>query len=86
MGEVRLNLLELMELLELLQLLRQHRYPVKGTKLASMLGVSVRTLYRDIKTLQNQGATIEGEPVAGLIPRFAVVFAVGPIPPGLGFP
>lgn len=54
-------------LLELLQLLRQHRYPVKGTKLASTLGVSVRTIYRDIKTLQDQGATIDGEPGLGYV-------------------
>lgn len=54
-------------LLELLQILRQHRYPVKGTQLASKLGVSVRTLYRDIKTLQDQGATIEGEPGLGYV-------------------
>lgn len=54
-------------LLELLQLLRQHRYPVKGTKLASTLKVSVRTIYRDIKTLQEQGATIEGEPGLGYV-------------------
>lgn len=56
-------------LLELLQLLRQHRYPIAGDKLASKLGISLRTLYRDIRTLQNQGANIEGEPGFGYILR-----------------
>lgn len=56
-------------LFDLLQLLRQHRYPVTGDKLAAELGVSLRTIYRDIKTLQHQGATIEGEPGLGYILR-----------------
>ena len=53
-------------LLELLQLLRGHRYPVSGVDLAAKLGISLRTLYRDIRSLQAQGAPIEGE--AGLGP------------------
>ena len=56
-------------LLELLQLLRQYRYPVKGSVLAFKLEVSLRTLYRDIKTLQNQGVIIEGEAGVGYILR-----------------
>jgi len=56
-------------LLELLQLLRQYRYPVKGNQLASKLGISVRTLYRDIKTLQGQGAVIDGEAGVGYLLR-----------------
>ena len=51
-------------LLELIQILRQHRYAVSGKQLADELGVSLRTVYRDIATLQSQGANIEGE--AGL--------------------
>ncbi|TCT01961.1 helix-turn-helix transcriptional regulator [Paralcaligenes ureilyticus] len=48
-------------LLELLQLLRRYRLPVSGKKLANDLGVSLRTsLYRDIASLQAQGAMIEG--------------------------
>ncbi|EOD53994.1 HTH domain-containing protein, partial [Aeromonas molluscorum] len=35
-------------LLALLQLLRGHRYAITGTELASQLGISLRTLYRDI--------------------------------------
>ena len=51
-------------LLDLVQTLRRHRRPVSGQTLASELGISIRTLYRDIATLQGQGASIEGE--AGL--------------------
>lgn len=48
-------------LLDLIQLLRRHRYPVTGQQLAQTLNVSLRTLYRDIATLQGQGADISGE-------------------------
>jgi predicted DNA-binding transcriptional regulator YafY len=54
-------------LLELLQVLRRYRQPVTGQALAEELGVSIRTLYRDIATLQAQGAAIEGEPGLGYI-------------------
>jgi len=56
-------------LLELLQVLRQHRAPVTGHALAETLGISIRTLYRDIATLQGQGAQIEGEPGLGYVLR-----------------
>ena len=54
-------------LLDLVQLLRRHRRPVSGRRLATELGVSIRTLYRDIVTLQGQGAPIEGEPGLGYV-------------------
>ena len=54
-------------LLDLVQLLRRHRRPVSGRRLADELGVSIRTLYRDIVTLQGQGAPIEGEPGLGYV-------------------
>lgn len=54
-------------LLQLLQVLRCHRRPVSGQALADELGVSIRTLYRDIASLQAQGATIEGEPGIGYV-------------------
>ena len=54
-------------LLNLLQILRSYRYPVSGQRLAKRLGVSIRTLYRDIATLQAQGAEIEGEVGVGYI-------------------
>jgi predicted DNA-binding transcriptional regulator YafY len=56
-------------LLDLIQLLRSHRRPVSGHTLATDLGVSLRTLYRDIATLQSQGAVIEGEPGLGYVLR-----------------
>ena len=56
-------------LLDLLQTLRRHRLPVSGHRLAADLGVSLRTLYRDIATLQAQGAEIEGEPGIGYVLR-----------------
>ncbi len=56
-------------LLHLIQLMRLYRYPVTGAKLADELGISVRTLYRDIATLQYQGAQIEGEPGLGYVLR-----------------
>jgi len=56
-------------LLELIQLLRRYRYPVSGAALAAELGISLRTLYRDIITLQAQGAQIDGEPGLGYVLR-----------------
>lgn len=54
-------------LLELLEILRRHRYPVTGAALAAELGISPRSLYRDIATLQSQGARIDGAPGLGYI-------------------
>ncbi|GAB1578872.1 helix-turn-helix transcriptional regulator [Bordetella petrii] len=56
-------------LFALIQLLRRHRYPVTGAALAAELGISLRTLYRDIGTLQEQGAQIEAEPGRGYLLR-----------------
>ena len=56
-------------LLDLLQTLRRHRHPVAGAALAAQMGVSLRTLYRDIASLQAQGARIEGEPGVGYVLR-----------------
>jgi predicted DNA-binding transcriptional regulator YafY len=54
-------------LLDLMQALRRRRRPVSGQALADELGVSIRTLYRDIATLQGQGAPIEGEQGLGYV-------------------
>ena len=54
-------------LLTLLQILRQSRYPVSGSYLAQELGISLRTLYRDIATLKAEGADITGEPGIGYV-------------------
>lgn len=56
-------------LLDLLQVLRRHRRPVRGQVLADSLGISLRSLYRDIATLQAQGAAIEGEAGVGYVLR-----------------
>lgn len=56
-------------LLELLQVLRQHKRPAAGTLLAAALGISLRTLYRDIAALRAQGAMVEGEPGLGYVLR-----------------
>lgn len=56
-------------LLDLIQMLRRHRRPVAGAALASELGISLRTLYRDIAALQAQGADIAGEAGLGYILR-----------------
>ena len=56
-------------LFDLIQILRQHRNAVTGKQLATELGVSLRTLYRDIVILQGQGACIEGEPGLGYLLR-----------------
>jgi predicted DNA-binding transcriptional regulator YafY len=54
-------------LLTLLQTLRRYRRPVSGALLAAETGVSLRTLYRDIASLQSQGAMIEGETGVGYV-------------------
>jgi predicted DNA-binding transcriptional regulator YafY len=56
-------------LLDLIQLLRRHRFPVSGAALARELGVSLRTIYRDIETLIAQGARIDGEAGVGYVLR-----------------
>jgi predicted DNA-binding transcriptional regulator YafY len=54
-------------LLQLLQVLRRHRHPVSGQALARETGISIRTLYRDIASLQAQGAAITGEAGVGYV-------------------
>ena len=52
-------------LLQLLDALRRARLPQTGPQLAQQLGVSLRTIYRDIATLRTQGADILGDPGLG---------------------
>lgn len=52
-------------LLQLLDALRRARRPQPGPVLAQQLGISLRTLYRDIATLREQGADILGDPGLG---------------------
>ncbi|MDA8248931.1 MAG: YafY family protein [Rhodospirillales bacterium] len=51
----------------MIQALRRRRRPVSAATLAEELGVSLRTLYRDIATLIGQGAPIEGEAGLGYV-------------------
>lgn len=50
-----------------MQILRRHRQPVAGLKLAQQAGVSLRTIRRDVASLQAMGAAIEGEPGIGYV-------------------
>jgi predicted DNA-binding transcriptional regulator YafY len=54
-------------LFDLLNALRRRRAPVSGHALADEIGVSLRTLYRDIASLKAQGAEIEGEAGVGYV-------------------
>ncbi len=54
-------------LLNLLQALRRRRRPVTAGELSEELGVSVRTVYRDIATLIGEGAAIQGEAGIGYV-------------------
>lgn len=52
-------------LFTILDQLRVRRYPVSASELALQLGVSERTLYRDMNTLKEMGAPIRGEAGVG---------------------
>ena len=54
-------------LLDLIQALRRRRKPIAAALLAQELGVSLRTIYRDIDTLVAQGAPIQGEAGLGYV-------------------
>lgn len=56
-------------LFDLLQILRRHRGAVTGATLAREAGVSLRTIRRDIATLQATGANIDGEAGVGYVLR-----------------
>lgn len=56
-------------LFDLMQMLRRHRLPVAGMALAREAGVCLRTIRRDIASLQAMGAEIEGEPGVGYVLR-----------------
>lgn len=60
---------------ELLQLMRRRRGTVSGEMLARETNVSLRTIRRDVATLQGMGARIDGEAGVGYILR-----------PGFGLP
>ncbi len=56
-------------LFELIQILRTSTRPVTASALASQLEVSVRTVYRDIQSLQAMRTPIDGEAGIGYIMR-----------------
>jgi len=56
-------------LFKLMDALRGHRRPVTAARLAEELAVSVRTVYRDIQTLIDLGAPVEGEAGLGYLLR-----------------
>lgn len=56
-------------LINLLQKFRRYRRPVSGRRLAEDLGISLRSLYRDIETLRGLGADIAGEAGVGYVLR-----------------
>lgn len=56
-------------LLALLDILRRQRGAIAGPAIAQALGVSLRTIYRDIDTLRLQGADIAGDPGVGYAMR-----------------
>src|SRR5579871_1944310 len=56
-------------LFKLMDALRGHRRPVTAARLAEDLAVSVRTVYRDIQTLMDLGAPVEGEAGLGYLLR-----------------
>ena len=53
----------------LMDALRGHRRPVTAAALAERLGVSERTIYRDIQTLAELGAPVQGEAGVGYLLR-----------------
>lgn len=55
--------------MNLIEEFRCHRRPVTGNDLADAVGISIRTLYRDITSLRALGACIEGEPGMGYVLR-----------------
>jgi predicted DNA-binding transcriptional regulator YafY len=56
-------------LFTLMDALRRHRRPVTAADLGAELGVSVRTVYRDIQVLSGLGAPIDGEAGLGYLLR-----------------
>lgn len=54
-------------LFDLMQILRRYRLPVSGAQLALEAGVSLRTIRRDVASLQAIGANIEGEAGVGYV-------------------
>jgi predicted DNA-binding transcriptional regulator YafY len=52
-------------LLEILDILRQSKMPVTALSLSERLGITTRSVYRDILSLREGGAEIDGDPGLG---------------------
>ena len=72
-------------LLDLIQVLRRYRHPVSGAALAAELGVSLRTLYRDVEATAGPGF-IRGTHTAWRHGKYVFiadeVFPAGPVKGG----
>jgi predicted DNA-binding transcriptional regulator YafY len=67
-------------LFEFINILRGHRMPVTADDLARNLGISPRSVYRDIETLRSLGAPVDGQAGIGFrlgdgffLPEFALL-------------
>jgi len=56
-------------LFEMLDMLRARRRPVTALELAEELGVSERSVYRDVETLRLLGAPLDGQAGVGFVLR-----------------
>ncbi|KQQ44859.1 transcriptional regulator [Rhizobium sp. Leaf311] len=56
-------------LFEMLSVLRARRQPVTAIELAQILGISERSVYRDVETLRLLGAPLDGQAGVGFILR-----------------
>lgn len=58
---IQIGLMKTLRLFALLDQLRATRHPISAEALAQQLGVSARTIYRDMASLQAMGAPVRGE-------------------------
>ncbi len=56
-------------LLEIIRILHERRYAVTAQELAVEFGISLRSVYRDIASLQKQGIPVDGEAGVGYLLR-----------------
>ncbi|WP_367178576.1 helix-turn-helix transcriptional regulator [Devosia sp.] len=70
--------MRLFRLFDLLDRLRTRRVPVSAETLAKEMGISLRTVYRDLADLQSLGAPIRGEGGDGLCDGPRILHALSP--------
>ncbi|MEL6205162.1 MAG: HTH domain-containing protein, partial [Pseudomonadota bacterium] len=54
-------------LFEIIEILRRAKGPISGQSIGAELGVTKRTIYRDIAALMAQGVPIQGEAGVGYV-------------------